>query len=332
MRPIESHSILELCASAILAHVDQEFPTWNSHRLSGPKDLTTPRQRHPLFYGSYDWHSCVHSHWALVRVSRVLDGDSLERRVHKMFERTLSHGDIAAEVVAWKEPHGFQLPYGASWFLRLMAELKLAGPDWRFWHDELVELESLVSVRMLEWLGNLKTADRNGQHFNSAASMVRLLEWAEASSQRDVSRLVRAKALELYSADSDAPFKYEPSAASFISPLLAEADLMGRCLEPDLFSTWLETFAPSWFTSEQEFPATAAPSVLSDYHDAHLAALPFTISTALRSLASSLADTELPGRLDEVAASILSDGLARLDTSEYSVDHWLNSYVIEALT
>ena len=32
----------------------------------GPADRSLPRERTPVFYGSYDWHSNVHSTWALV--------------------------------------------------------------------------------------------------------------------------------------------------------------------------------------------------------------------------------------------------------------------------
>ena len=36
------------------------------------QDARRPRDLHPAFYGSFDWHSCVHMHWLLARVRRLL--------------------------------------------------------------------------------------------------------------------------------------------------------------------------------------------------------------------------------------------------------------------
>src|SRR6185503_15738890 len=47
------------------SHVTREYPNKLDHVLSGPEDLRGPRALHPVFYGSFDWHSCVHSYWLL---------------------------------------------------------------------------------------------------------------------------------------------------------------------------------------------------------------------------------------------------------------------------
>ena len=33
--------------------------------------VAEPRRVHPAFYGCYDWHSAVHSHWLLLRLLRT---------------------------------------------------------------------------------------------------------------------------------------------------------------------------------------------------------------------------------------------------------------------
>ena len=38
--------------------------------LAGPQDARSPRELHPVFYGSFDWHSCVHGYWMLARLYR----------------------------------------------------------------------------------------------------------------------------------------------------------------------------------------------------------------------------------------------------------------------
>ena len=44
--------------------------------------LSSPAALHPVFFGNYDWHSSVHSHWCLVRLLRRypehVDGSAIE--------------------------------------------------------------------------------------------------------------------------------------------------------------------------------------------------------------------------------------------------------------
>src|ERR1700722_8125360 len=57
-------------ADIALGHVRREYPNKPDHVLAGPQDARTPSQLHPIFYGSYDWHSCVPSYWMLARLLR----------------------------------------------------------------------------------------------------------------------------------------------------------------------------------------------------------------------------------------------------------------------
>ena len=57
-------------AEIALGHVTREYPNKLDHVLAGPEDLLAPRALHPIFYGSFDWHSCVHAYWLLARLLR----------------------------------------------------------------------------------------------------------------------------------------------------------------------------------------------------------------------------------------------------------------------
>jgi hypothetical protein len=57
-------------AGVALAGIVREYPNHPGHLLTHPADLQPPRRLHPAFYGCYDWHSAVHSHWLLVRLLR----------------------------------------------------------------------------------------------------------------------------------------------------------------------------------------------------------------------------------------------------------------------
>jgi hypothetical protein len=49
-------------ARTALSHVTREFPNKLDHVMNGAEDVKGPRDLHPIFYGSFDWHSCVHGY------------------------------------------------------------------------------------------------------------------------------------------------------------------------------------------------------------------------------------------------------------------------------
>src|SRR5262249_28103844 len=57
-------------ARIALGHVTREFPHKLDHVLNDGHDALTPSALHPVFHGSFDWHSCVHGYWLLARVQR----------------------------------------------------------------------------------------------------------------------------------------------------------------------------------------------------------------------------------------------------------------------
>ena len=58
-------------ARLALAHVEREYPNKLDHVMRGPDDVRGPRALHPVFFGSFDWHSCVHGYWTLATVLRL---------------------------------------------------------------------------------------------------------------------------------------------------------------------------------------------------------------------------------------------------------------------
>jgi hypothetical protein len=74
-----------------------------------------------LFAGSWDWHSCVHGHWALLCMARVCGFTKLERT---MLAR-VGAAELAKER-KWLRDQAqatFELPYGRAWLLLMLDEL-----------------------------------------------------------------------------------------------------------------------------------------------------------------------------------------------------------------
>ena len=64
-------SLASRFAAIALGHVRQEYPNKLDHVLMGDGDILSPRALHPIFFGSFDWHSCVHGWWTLLSLRRL---------------------------------------------------------------------------------------------------------------------------------------------------------------------------------------------------------------------------------------------------------------------
>ena len=75
MRQSSSALTVELAAQLAriaLNGITREYPTYPGHILLDTTDVRRTRELHPAFYGCFDWHSAVHSHWLLARLLRLL--------------------------------------------------------------------------------------------------------------------------------------------------------------------------------------------------------------------------------------------------------------------
>ena len=57
-------------ARIALGHVTREYPHKLDHVLCRMTTALPPRALHPIFFGSFDWHSCVHGWWTLLTLKR----------------------------------------------------------------------------------------------------------------------------------------------------------------------------------------------------------------------------------------------------------------------
>ena len=57
-------------AAVFLGCLHREYPNKAAQVLNDDRDARPPRELTPAFFGCFDWHSAVHSHWALLRLLR----------------------------------------------------------------------------------------------------------------------------------------------------------------------------------------------------------------------------------------------------------------------
>ena len=77
-------------AGIALGHVAREYPHKLDHVMEGPEDVLSPRALHPIFFGSFDWHSCVHGYWLLMRTLRLYPQMEESARIRALLDAMLT--------------------------------------------------------------------------------------------------------------------------------------------------------------------------------------------------------------------------------------------------
>ena len=326
-------------AAVALANVAREYPNHPGHALEGPGDWGPPRELHPAFYGSYDWHSCVHMHWLLARVRRAFP-DLHRQDVSRVFDAHLAPRAVAGEVAYFRRPsaRSFERTYGWSWLLALATELDLAAQrgdhDAARWAHDLQPLTAIIVERYLEYLPRARYPIRYGVHPNSAFGLAGALDYAAERGHAALRAVARASALAWYDGDADLPAAWEPSGADFFSPSLIEADLMRRVLSAQSFAEWLSRALPGLANG---MPRTLfEPAAVSDRSDpqiVHLDGLNLSRAWCFRGIARALpeGDTRV-GALFAAADRHLRAGTTGLASDDYYGTHWLATFALRALT
>ena len=309
-------------ARLALDSVAREYPNKIAHTLRSDADVRPPRELTPAFYGCYDWHSAVHGHWMLARLARLFPHAPFAEEARAALKRSITAANVAAEVLYLEAPGraSFERPYGLAWLLQLSAELRRSRPALA---KTLEPLEAAAAAKLEAWLPKLPYPDRSGQHANTAFALALMIDWARAT---DPSRekLPFACAVRFYHADQNGPIALEPSGEDFISPCLAEADLMRRICTPAEFADWLNRFLP-------EFP-TFQPLVSPDPSDgklAHLDGLNLSRAWMLFGIAKGLPDNDPRRfRLLMAADAHRDTGLAAVTGEHYEGGHWLGTFAV----
>jgi hypothetical protein len=336
MQPELSSADAGRFARLALANIEREYPAKLDHVLTSAADLAAPRTLHPAFFGSFDWHSCVHAHWMLVRLLELQPALPEAPAIRAALDTRLAPAAIDAELAYLRRPEAraFERTYGWAWLLKLAAALAAwDDADAPRWSASLQPLAAAFAERYRDWLRVATYPIRHGLHANSAFGLAFALDYAE---RRDASlrESLTAAARKWYRDDRDAPAKWEPSGADFLSPSLIEADLMRRALAPSEFALWLAEFLSG---IEQRAPATLfTPVAIGDRSDpqiVHLDGLNLSRAWCWRAIARALprGDPRAPIALDAADAH-LAAGLAAVDSGEYVGEHWLATFAVLALT
>jgi len=325
-------------ARLALLCVHREYPNKIGHVMNSDADARPPRELSPAFYGCYDWHSAVHGHWLLARLARLQPGAPFAAEARAALARSLTPENIAGEVryLQGEGRTSFERPYGLAWLLQLAAELREWDDDQaREWSRALAPLEKESAARLRAWLPKLTNPIRIGEHSQTAFALGLVLDWARTSGDRETETLVTERARTYYGGDRGCPMSYEPSGEDFLSPCLAEADLMRRILPPARFASWLDAFLPTLARAPRG-TVWLQPAVVTDPSDpklAHLDGLNLSRAWMLSGIAAGLppGDRRL-GVLRQTARAHAQSGTAAVTGAHYEGGHWLGTFAVYLAT
>lgn len=317
-------------AGIALGHVTREYPHKLDHVMACDADARTPRDLHPMFFGSFDWHSCVHGWWLLMRLLHDFPDHARAEETRALAAETFTAANVAIEraYLARPESRGFERPYGWAWLLMLHAEMARAN---NLLAPVLEPFAQDFAQRLRAMLASFTYPIRTGSHGNTAFALALAAEWA-ASHDRALFDQMANVAMAWFGGDAGAQ-AWEPDGDAFLSPTLMEALAMATLLPAERFRPWFAAFLPD--ATAQTPKSLFTPATVSDRSDgkiAHLDGLNLSRAWAFRRLAKALAADDPAGPVLLAAAEAhMAVALPHI-AGDFAGEHWLASFALLALT
>ncbi|HSM53167.1 MAG TPA: DUF2891 domain-containing protein [Erythrobacter sp.] len=314
-------------ARIALGHVARPYPYKDDHVFTDEGDVRPPCQAHPVFFGSFDWHSCVHGWWTLLTLRRLYPDMPEATEIEALAEATFTEGKLAVELAYLDRPasRSFERPYGWAWLLYLQHEAEQHSDH--EWGARLEPLARAFAARFRDYLAILTYPITVGTHYNTSFALVLAHEWAM---HRDAELLL---AIERWAEGAFAlrtDYRgWEPGGDEFLSPVLTAALLMSRVRGHADFTPWLEglILETGWIDNQCE------PVFVSDRSDgkiAHLDGLNLSRAWCLLHLARKIAPHPRTELLEALANVHLEASMPHV-AGDYMGEHWLASFALLAL-
>ncbi|HWO62011.1 MAG TPA: DUF2891 domain-containing protein [Umezawaea sp.] len=326
---LDDPTAARLLATAV-ANVQRDHPVHWTMLITSDEELVPHRVLHPVFAGSYDWHSCVHQTWLAVRLLRLrpaLDGAADAVAV---LDSLLTPEKCEVEAEFFRGPRGkhWERPYGWGWLLVLDAELRTWGSeDALRWSAALAPLATVLRDRFLAWVSTARLPMRTGTHGNTAFAVGLVLDAARAVGDDELAEACTEAALRWHREDS-AYGGFEPDAADFLSPALVESDLMRRVLDTEAFAVWFTAFLPN--LDEARWKVLREPVPVDDPADpygSHLSGLALSRAWNWKAIAEALPEGHRYRELATTSAEAHREaGWRYVFGHGYAAEHWLGTF------
>jgi hypothetical protein len=314
-------------ARIALGHIAREYPHKLDHVMGDDADVLPPRSIHPCFFGSYDWHSCVHGWWTLLTVRRLFPDIPEAAQIDELAEQTFTEEKLAVEHAYLQRPlsRGFERPYGWAWLLYLQLEAERHTDH--AWGIRLAPLAHEIAGKLETYLGVLTYPITVGTHFNSAFALILARDWAV---KHDTALLVAIDTWALSVFGGRRCYSgWEPGGDEFLSPVLTVAQLISQIMPREEFAPWFSELVLKNGWIERE----CRPVSVSDRSDgkiAHLDGLNLSRAWCLRGVSNAIDDQALRELIHRRAREHLDAALLHV-SGDYMGEHWLATFALLAL-
>lgn len=293
-------------------------------------------ETNPAFYGSYDWHSSIHSHWQVIRALRCHSDAPYEDNAVKVLNDNLTAEKIEQETENVPEK---EVPYGMAWILLLAQELCEWDKDSnnsrypkvvKRWLSAIEPLETYAGEAIKNYIERevAQNPNRKGYHYQTALSLTLALDWARSKGNDSLIVQIEQYTTKHYTKDVKKP--EEPDLTmDFLSPSLAEADLLRRVLKQDEFTDWLNE---SYFLGNIKDAKTYAFIEPPDFLYSHIYGLNISRACMAKGIASALKEESHRTKLLRIAHENYKGGLKPALIKGLGVSHWVPTYIMYYVT
>lgn len=317
----------------ILANVTTRYPYHDAHLMRSGETPRDPTVVHPAFGNSFDWHSSVHSHWTAVQLlnhfAALGRGAPPELpALRAAVAGNLGAANIAAETTYLATHPSYERPYGWAWAMLLAATAMNADDATiRERGPQLADMARRISETAVAWLDVLSEPIRHGVHSNTAFALGLMLDAAAVLRFPALQHSIADRAQAWFGSDRGWPEQWERSGNDFLSPGLAQADLMLRTLPPVAFAQWWNGFLPALSPASRILSAAAVPDV-ADGQIVHLHGLNLSRAGVLARVAAVLNEPALLERARQLYRASVEHAVS----GDYLATHWLATYAWDAAT
>ena len=303
--------------------IQKEHPNFLDLPIKKPEKYDGhPSHLHPAFFASFDWHSCVHSHWTITRILKLHPDVPQAAEAIQLIRLHLTKANIEKELDAGDYLINWELPYGYAWLLILAANLRTWDCDiGRELSEAIKNLENELKSLFYKWMKAVQEPERIGQHDNTAFALLLLSIYAKAVKDVAFEKESNQAALKFF--EKDTCFQDPDPSECFLSPSLCVLHLMSRVMPADEFVKWVQ--GKNWQDVMNLEPVVGDAS---DPYKSHLIGLNFSRCWSYNTLSKLIPGAE--AKFKDLALKHYYASLPQIPSGHWEADHWTATYALMA--
>lgn len=317
-------------ASVVMKCLETQYPHKLDHVLESDSDLVPPSRLHPVFYGSYDWHSSVHNFWSLARLLREDLPVKLNQDVRTFISGRLTERNVLSELSYFERPAqvAAERPYGWAWLVYLCADLaSSADSDLQNWHGALMPLAEFMWSGLRDYIDNLPAPILGGSYNSTAFTLSLMVRSVDRLGSDDDFDWLRAKTFDWFVDVTESPIN-NARYGDFLPFDLIVGDLISMTQPSTVLSNWLDEQEGLLKNLELDHMEKADSS---DPDGVHAYGIHLGRAWTLYGISGGLDSSDARKKtLRQKADNELARGSKVISTGNFLSDHWLPTFALYA--